>query len=388
VQGKKALLLAALLPCSGSLIAQSGTPGYLDLIRVRNRPFAKETFLEVRGGILGNLSSGKEEGRQLDDVYGLDGHVYYRKAQPFGRQGRMDLYVGRDGGYAGITQGDPSAGKGYSRVEVYGRQWGGFEREGFYQNDKFQTVGGYRIRDWRARLSFATNVAQGVRGEIGAFYGRNEFARHGRTAQAFKLPSDYKVYGLSLIAEDNKLEIDRRSLLPFRGSLLTVWIEREWNDSNDSFGITGRESSLPSSVIRGGGHLEWYFPYSNSGTWVLNVDAGMTAEDDRIHIYDASKPIGEWYVDSRLDYRILLSDLITLRPGTRVQWVRIADEFGTTTESKIFWGGQVELRFDFSESLAITAEYSYLTNESREPVNLGRDVIGKHRFFLGFEFRP
>ncbi len=385
---KSGLVLSALLLCAARITAQGGPPSFEDLIRVRNRRFAKDSFLEVSGGLLGNLGSGTDQTRLREDLYGLDGHVYYRQAQAFGRRGRLDAYVGRDGAYAGLTEGDPKTDKGYSRIELYGRFWGAFEREGFYDGNDFVTTGSYRRRDWRARLSFATTVARGLRGEVGAFYGRNDFDAYSRTPANFKVPGSYKVYGFSLVAEDNKIEIDPQTLLPFRGSLLTLWAEREWNDSSDTFGPLGNRTSLPSTVIRGGGHLEWYFPYSNTGTWILTADGGLTASDDRIRIYDAGKPIGRLYADLRIDYRILLSDLITLRPGGRLQWIRIDDEFGTTTQSKIFWGVQAELRFDFSESLALRIDYSFLTNESREPVNLGRDVIGGHRFFVGVEFRP
>jgi len=363
-------------------------PTYQDLVLVRNRPWAKKTFLEVRGGLLGGLPSGVDKLRQAEDTFGFGGHVFYHQERAFGRQGALDAYAGRDGAYVGLTEGDPSQQRGYSRLELFGRQWGQFIREGFYRSGDFVPVGLYRNTDWRARLSFATQFAQSVRGEIGAFYGQNRFKTYSRTDPAFTIPDDYNVYGFHVILEDNKLQVDPVTYLTTQGYVLSVLVEREWNSSNRLFGIAGRQSALPSAVVRANAHLEWYFPYTNQSTWIITVDGSISPEDDRIRIYDASKPVGETYLDGRIDYRILLGDKLSVTPGVRAQWVRIRDEFGTTKTSEFFLGGQVEARFDMSESLAITLEYSYLSNESREPVSLSRDSIGEQRLFFGFEFRP
>lgn len=383
-----ALSFVGLAATSTVLAAQYRTPSYKDLTIVRNRPWAKQDFLEFRAGALASQPSGKDEARSAEDALGFDGHVYWRKTQAFGRQGHLDVYAGRDGAYVGLTEGDPTRQAGYSRLELFGRQWGHFVREGFYSSDDFIPVGQYRMRDWRARLSFATQFAETLRGEVGGFYGKNTFSRYKRTATSYSIPENYSVYGVSAIIEDNKLQLDPSSSLPAQGFLLSAWIEREWNSSDKVFGITGRETELPSAVVRGGGHLEWYFPYTNSGTWVLEADVGVAPKDDRVWIYDTSKPVGQIWVDGRVSYRILLSDTLSLLPGARAQWVQIADEFNMRREKELFFGAQVELRADFSENLAIALEYSFLTNESREPVLFHDDSIGVHRLFLGIEFRP
>lgn len=372
-----------------SLSSQEHKPTYNDLTVVRNRRWAKTDFFEVRAGLMGIMPSGEDATRFAEKDYNLQGQAYYRSSKPFGREGRLEVYAGRDGAYASLVDGNPDApNKGYSRIEIHGRPWGAFQREGFYDGDNFQAVGFYRMKDWRVKASFATNFAKGLKGEAGAFYGHNSFSRSSQTAPGFTIPPGFKVYGFNAHIEDNGIQIDQQSHLPQKGALFSIWIEREWNDNNDAFGTLGNETSLPAAVMRGGGHMEYYAPYTTNGTWVLSADAAMAAEDDRIFINDAGKPIGKMWVDGRIDYRLLLGDHLTLTPGFRAQWVKVAGQFGTGTDTKFFFGGQVELRYDFAESFALTAEYSYLSNESRSPISFTKDGLGEHRFFIGFEFRP
>lgn len=380
-----ALGLGVLPPAA---LAQRHKPSYSDLVLVRNRRWAKPSFIEVRAGAVAGFAGSEDAARLAEDEIGPEGHVYIRQQKAFGRDARFDGYVGTDGAYVGLTEGDPQKTPGYSRLELFGRQWGHFIREGFYTSDDFVVVGSYRATDWRARLSFATRVSDTLRGEISGFYGRNSFDEYSKTDTAFTIPDDYSAYGVTLTVEDNTVQFDRQSLLPYRGYVLTAWITREWNDSDRLFGIVGRESSLPSAVLRGGAHLDWYLPYTNSMTFIATVDGAIAPEDDRIWIYDASKPVGEIWVDGRLDLRLLLGGPFTFTPGVRAQWVRIDDQFATTTDDKFFFGAQTALRADFSENFALALEYSFLNNESRRPVSLSNDSLGEHRLWFGFEFRP
>jgi hypothetical protein len=372
----------SLLPAQGT-----STASYRDMILVRNRPWAEQTFLEVAGGVIGSMPQDKDELRFAESQVSWDGHVMFHEGKFLERDGRLDVYAGKDGAYAGVTEGDPNASRGYSRLEVFGRQWGQFIREGFYQGDDFIPVGVYEHRDWQARLSFATQLSQSLRGEAFTFYGQHKFDPNSQTNPAYTLPDDYSVYGFGAIVEDNTLQISKRTNLPEQGYLLSVWITQEWNDSERLFGITGNESELPKSVLRGGAHLEWWLPHSANGTFAIVVDGAFSPEEDRLFIYDAAKPVGQIWVDGRLDYRFLLSDLISVRPGVRAQWVRIADEFATGTDDEFFFGAQAELRLDFSANFALTAWYSYLTNQSQPPVNLDEDSLGEHRAYAGFELR-
>jgi len=373
---------------AGSLTAQFQTPTYRDLTVVRNRPWARNEFLEFRAGVLGTIPSGEDEGRLATREFGIDGHAFlHQNKNPSGGPS-IDAYVGRDGAYFGWREGNLQTQRGYTRFEVHGRQWGNFVREGFYNSDNFVPVGSYRMRDWRASLSFATTIGEGIKAEFGGFYGQNQFDRYGDTSPSYTIPENYNVWGVSIKAEENKLEVDPQTNLAFRGSLFSLWADREWNDNNGLFGTAGRETSLPAAVIRGGGHLEYYAPYTNTGTFILQVDGAVAPDDDRVWIYDASKPVGQIYGDLRVDYRWLLSNTLTFRPRFQVQYIKIANEFSTSTDNKFFVGGGAELRFDASESFAIVLEYSYLSNQSREPVLIDRDTIGEHRAFLGVEFRP
>ena len=40
-----------------------------------------------------------------------------------------------------------------------------------------------------------------------------------------------------------------------------------------------------------------------------------------------------------------------------------------------------------ADNFSIIADYSYLSNESREPVSISDDTYGEHRLFLGMEVR-
>lgn len=381
--------LVALCAAMGTVSAQWHKPDYEDLTIVRNRRWSKKEFWEIRSGVLTGRPNSTNAQRFSEDRTSADGHVYYHAEGAFDRpQSQLDAYVGRDGTYLGWIEGNPNSSQGYSRFELHGRQWGHFIREGFYQSRDFVPVGVYRARDWRARLSFASFIAEGIRMEAGAFYGANEFERYSATAANFRIPDDYNVYGASLRLEENKLERDQMTYLPFRGHILSVWVDREWNQSNTSFGIAGRQTSLPSAVVRGGAHLEYYFPYTNTGTFILTADGGAGPSNDRVWIHDASKPIGQMWIDGRVDYRILVSDTLTIRPGARLQWLRIDDEFGVSKDKMVFWGAQAEIRLDSSENLAFVLEYSFLSNQSRRPIALKKDSIGEHRLFFGIEFRP
>ena len=106
-------------------------------------------------------------------------------------------------------------------------------------------------------------------------------------------------------------------------ALISLGCSKNLADSERLFGITGNETELPKAVLRGGAHLEWWLPHSANGTFAVVLDGAMSPDDDRLFIYDAAKPVGQIWVDGRLDYRFLLSDLISVRPGVRAQFALI-----------------------------------------------------------------
>ncbi len=377
-------VVAFLLACPPArLAAQRSTASFNDLILVRNRPYAENTLLELRLGAAGGIPNNEDESRLAETRASVDGHVYYRQQQAFGRQNRFEVYVGRDGAYVSLTEGDPKVDKGYTRLELFGRQWGNYIREGFYQGNDFVPVGLYESRDWRVRLSLASKFSGSIRAEGMAYYGKNAFKPYSRTNPAFTLPKDYSVYGIETIVEDNTLQLDRQTGLPYQGYILAAWFQIERTTSDDEFGLTGRLSSLPDQVIRGGGHLEWYFPYTNTGTFILTADVGLSPDGDRVVMYEPTKPLGQWWGDGMFEFRFLLGDIFTITPGVRVQYSRIFDQFAAAAEDKIFFGGQLRVRANLLDQAAFELEYSFLTNESRRPVGLDRDSIGQHRMWFG-----
>jgi hypothetical protein len=70
-------------------------------------------------------------------------------------------------------------------------------------------------------------------------------------------------------------------------------------------------------------------------------------------------------VDVRLDYRQLLGDYLTIKPGIRGQWIRLHDQLFQSSDDEFFYGAQLEVRLDLGESFSIPLEYSYL--QKREP---------------------
>ncbi|MEZ5988987.1 MAG: hypothetical protein R3F30_07660 [Planctomycetota bacterium] len=344
-----------------------------DLKVVRHRTYAVDQFLEVRGGALYGFADGEDPVRYVENSLVFDGSAYLRTKNPITGQGRLDAYVGRDGFYGSIIDGDPKTAKNYTRFEVFGRQWASFIREGFYQGDDFIPVGMYDYRWWKARMLLAANVTEGLKGEMGVFYGQNAFDRNGQTSGSYTIPDDHAVYGFEVLGEENRLEVDPATRLPYKGYTFSGWITQEWNDSQQTFGIVGRESRLPKSLIRGGAHFEYYMPASDTTSWFITGDGMISPKDDRITIYDPWKTQGRWWIDGTFELRWLLGDHFSLQPGVRVQYLRLADEFGTSEENKFFWGGQVRTRWDPSESVAVVTEQC-IHNESREPVELGQDT--------------
>ncbi|PIE25617.1 MAG: hypothetical protein CSA62_00775 [Planctomycetota bacterium] len=380
------LLFASFL--SAPALTQGHKPNFYDLTTVRNRTWAKDTWAEVRVGGLMNLPESENKARFTTEETLPFGSVYYRQRSAFGQESRLDGYVGVDGIYGSITEGDPAKDARYSRIEFEAKQWASYHREGFYDGDDFVPTAIYERNYWKGRLSFAMQFTESIKGEAGPFFGQNRFDRNKQTPSGYKLPDGHNAYGFHFRAEDNTLQYDPRTLLPMAGYIATIWGEREWNDSSGDLGFGGRLRELPKSLWRAGAHLELYVPYTHTGAFIFQADGGWCAEDDYLYMHDAGKPIGEIWVDLRLDYRQLFGSFLSVTPGIRGQWVRLHDEFFGKSKNKFFFGFQLEARVDFSESWGISAEYSYLQNASREAFSVDEDKLGEHRVFVGVEFRP
>jgi hypothetical protein len=384
--GPSSVLLISLaggLVAAGAARAQTrDDPTFDDLMLVRGRPTAYRELLQIRAGLLGGIPASEDEENGLERKYSPDGHVYYLSDALMGRDTQTVLYGGRDGVYAAFKQGSFEQVGSESRIELFGRLWP-FYREGFYEDGDFVSVGRYEGRDVGGRLGFSSLLQEGMRIEIAGKYTRHSFDRNDDTAPEYTIPEDFNSYGVRLTAEHNTMTLDRRIHWPVAGFIATAFVEVEWNDSKGRFGITGRISELPSRLVRGGGRLEYLYPASESGTWAVTVDAGMSDEKDRTVVYDAQKPLGDLWVDGSVGYRLMLGETTGVTPGVKGQWLRLEDEFGRGSDNEFFVGGYLKVRGDVSESVSVVVEYSYLSNPSREPVSISEDTLGEHRVFVG-----
>ena len=370
------------------LALTAAVPGqtYRELTFVRARPQAAPNLLEVEAGGAWGFPEDKDPSIGLDDKVGFDGHVYYKHEKIGGRDTNLDAYFGRDGFYLG-TVNQQIAGQGnLTRLELAGRLWP-FYREGFYRGSDFIPTGRYEGRNYSASLSVGRQLQPGVQLEFGGFYRRNQLSRNRDTAASYTQPEDYDAYGGQAWFEQGTLAYSQRHSRPEGGYIMTLGVEREWNDSNGTIGVAGGwQSTLPSAIWRGRGRLEWYTT-GESGTVVLKLDGSLSDSEDRVYNYDAQKPIGHTYVDLDLGFRFDFGESLFLTPAFKGEWVRILDEFGTSTKSKTFIGFGLRAELDLSNAATVIADYSYLGNESRPPVSISEDTFGEHQLFASLRLR-
>lgn len=372
-----ALVLAA------PLAAQS----FDDLTTFRNPSMPYSELLQVKGGMFGSMAKQDDAAAGLADEIAWDGSVYYHSSSLGGNAGEIDAYAGRDGLVASIRDGKIVGADTISRLQLSAELWP-FYREGFYRGSTFVPVGTYEGRNWDAYLGFGKMAAEGLFIEFGPFYGKNRFERNETTASTYLEPDDYKVYGGRVHLEQNTLRMDRRSGLPREGYIATIVAEREWNDSEGSFGVlSGFTTELPSAVWRVRGRMEWYIPQASESAWEVFASAALTDEKDRVVDYEAAHPQGNLWVDAQLRYRLPFSDSFSISPYAHGQFVRILDEDGSSSSKKFFVGFGAEAWLHFSESVSMNAWYSYLDNESRPSVSITEDLHGQHMFFVGMVLR-
>ena len=375
--------LSALTVVPGGLWAQS----YRDLTFVRGRPSAYSSVLQARAGVLAGFPSDETPAIGLEDKVGWDGHVYYHQDRFGERQAVLDAYAGRDGAYFGVVEGELLGQETQSRLELTARYFP-FYREGFYRGDHFIPTGRYEGFDYGARLTVAREVAENVRFETGGFYRRMTFDRNEDTAINFSIPDDYNAYGGVLLLEHNTLVLDRVTGRPDHGFILTAGVEREWNNSSALVGIPGVfASKLPSAVWRGRGHLEWYLAQSQTTTWEVEIDGSISDDEDRVYNSDAQKPIGHLWVDGSLGFRVELGLAFWVTPYGKAQFVKVLQDSGVGSQDELFFGGGVAAGYEAADNISILFDYSFLSNESREPISATEDTFGEHQLFLGLEAR-
>ena len=360
---------------------------YRDLIFTRDRPSPYSTVLEARAGLLGGFPETTDAAVGLESNYGPDGYVYYRQEGFGSANGLLQAYAGRDGAYLGVLSKDLVGSQTESRLELTTRYFP-FYREGFYRDDNFVPTGRYEGSDYGVSLSFGKSTGAEMLLEGGFFYRSYSFERNADTAASYVVPQDFDAWGANFWLEQNTLVLDRETGLEREGFILTLGVENEHNDSNGTFGVMGvNESELPSTLWRGRGHLEWYFPQGESTTLDLVLDGVLTDKKDRIYNYDAQRPQGHFWVDGQIGFRFALGSGIHVRPYGKGQYLQILNEAGTASNKKLFWGAGLDMVYAFGDNLALVGYYSYLGNESRPPVSVSEDTFGEHRFFVGLEVR-
>lgn len=376
-----AALLAATAP---GLLAQS----YSDLMLVRNRKNEGQDVLQVRAGAAFGFPAGAEdETIGLQSVVAPHGHVYFRTRGFTAERAVLLAYAGFDGVYATVKN-DPDLGaQAQSRLELFGRFFP-YYREGFYRDDEFVPTGRYEGNDYGFALATSRQMDQEMRIELGLFYRRYDFSRNETTSPTYTIPDDFNGFGGRLVLEHQTLSVDRETGRPEAGFLFTAAVEREQNDSRDTFGTQGiYESELPSGFWRARGHMEWYFPHTEASTLALFLDASYSDESDRVYNYDASKPIGNLWVDAQLRWRLDMGRALSVTPFLAGQFMRVLNEEGFGAETELFFGGGLDARFDAHTNFALFVNYSYLNNESRPTISPTRDTLGEHQVFAGLELR-
>lgn len=369
-----------------SLGAPAAAQSFADLNEVRNPANPYASMLEIEAGLIGTVAADEDPTVGLDSDLSWDGHLYYRDEAFSSRRGTLEAYAGRDGMFAGFSDGQIIGDDTITRLELKARPWQ-FYRDGFYRGDNFVPNGLYEGSDYEGYIGFGRAVDQGLYVELGPFYRRNDFGRTDLTSPAFTIPGDYAAYGGRLFVEQSTVQMDRRRGVPRDGFVLTLIGEREWNDSDGSFGAVGFTTELPSAVWRLRGRLEWYIPSSDTTAWEIFLRGAWTDEQDRVINYESTHPLGHQWADAQARLRIHLTNAWSLTPFVHGQFSKLQDEGGTSTSAEFFFGGGAESYFHINDAFSLHGWYSYLNNESRPSIRIDEDLHGEHMFYLGLVMR-
>ena len=117
------------------------------------------------------------------------------------------------------------------------------------------------------------------------------------------------------------------------------------------------------------------------------LDGEMNDRADRVHIYDAQKPIGETWADARLGYRLELGSGLFFTPFGQLQYTSTPSASGDSASDDFWVGAGGRFRFELGDVMSVLGEYSYLSNPNRPSSSYEEDVYGEHQFFVGAELR-
>ncbi|MFN3242325.1 MAG: hypothetical protein ACE37K_12515 [Planctomycetota bacterium] len=375
----------ALALCCASVGAQS----FQDLVDARNAAQPYSSIFQIELGAIGTHAEGRDSSnalRGLESDISWDAKVYYRDESFGSRRGTLEAYAGRDGIFAGFTDGKLIGDDTLTRLEFHARPWM-FYRDGFYEADELRQNGFYDGSDYEAYLGFGREAQDGLYIEFGPYYRAHDFSRSDLTSITYTIPEDYDAYGGRLYIEQRAVQMDRRRGLPQQGFVLTLIGEREWNNASQPFGTALNSTRLPDAVWRARGRLEWYIPASDLVTWEVFVTGGFQDEKDRVYNFEGTRPIGHQWADGQLRLRWLIGDSMSITPFAHVQYSKVATEDGFRSSSDFFIGGGAEAYIHFGESLSLHGYYSYIDNENRPSIRIDEDVRGEHMFYLGMVLR-
>ncbi len=387
---KKSFLLsftaASFLLAPGS----ARTQDVLEFTEIRRIPHFGPSLGLLRLGYNFTFPDSKDKERYKEGDSFPDISFCYMSDKIFDKNANFVFYGGREGVYFATGQMGAFDLKSFTtRLEAWYGPWS-FYREGFYRGDKFIPTLMYEGREYRARLGFYFPVMARGRmfAELSGFWGRNSFKRNSQTlgpSDLYTIPDDYQVAGARLTIEAGQVHYNRYSGYPDGGGLVTIWGERETNDSSEHIGTPAWKEKLPSQVWRVGGRATYYYPLADNQIIEISGFGRLFDERDRVMIYDASKPIGERFLLGHVGYRYHITEGMLVMPYLLGEYVKIAGEAGGDKKEKFFFGGGLEFRYAIGKKISLYLEYSYLSNESREPVGISKDRFAEHRLSAGME---
>ncbi|HEB52661.1 MAG TPA: hypothetical protein ENI87_05350 [bacterium] len=373
----------------GATAALADAQTFQDLVDTRNAAQPYSSIFLVEAGAIGTTTEGvgaNNKARGLEDDFSWDGRVYYRDENFGTRRGTLEAYAGRDGLFAGFTDGNLVGDDTVTRFEVHARPWM-FYRDGFYRANELRQGGFFEGSDYETYLGFGRGADDGLFIEFGPYYRKLKFQRSDLTSVTYTIPDDYDAYGVRMYVEQRMVQMDRRRGLPQQGFVLTIIGEREWNDSSTAFGTPLSMTSLPSAVWRARARLEWYIPGSDAMTWEVFGSGGWQDETDRVVSIEGQRPLGHQWADVQLRLRTHLGESFVVTPFAHVQYSVVPTEDGFSTSSDLFFGVGVESYLHLSQNLSMHGWYSFLDNENRPSIRIDQDVRGEHMFYLGMVLR-
>jgi len=381
------LISSLVMACGVTATAQS----YQQLVDSRNGSQAYSSIFQIEAGAIGAVAQGEDAStiaRGLENTISWDSRIYYRDEEFGSRRGTLEAYAGRDGIFAGFSDGKIIGDDTVTRFELHARPWM-FYRDGYYEGNELRQNGFFNGSDYEGYIGFGREASDGLYIEFGPYYRQFEFSRSDLTFPpgSYELPEDYAAYGMRAYLEQRAVQMDRRRGVPQQGFVLTLIGDYEYNDSSRSFGTNTFQTRLPDVAYRARGRLEWYIPASDDATWEVYATGGVQDDRDRIQNIEGQRPLGNQWADGQLRLRYHLGQSIVVTPFANIQYSRTKKQDGLGSSKDFFFGGGAETYIHLGQSLSIHGWYSFVNNENRPSVSINEDLRGENMFYLGMVLR-